>query len=63
MQDVIKVYMDQRVAGGRVDRVQVVERKDGKIYTVDMTSKEGKKLSLSLTPPGKILRDVIRPKK
>lgn len=61
VQQVVKIYLDQRLGGGKVVRLQVVEREKQKIYTVDLTGKNGKKMSLSLTPPGKILRDVIRP--
>ncbi len=61
VQQVIRAYMDQRFGGGKVQRLLVVERGKEKIYTADLVGKNGKKMSLSLTPPGKILKDVIRP--
>jgi hypothetical protein len=61
VQQVVRTYIDQSFGGGRVFRVLVVKRGKEKIYTVDLMGKNGKKKSLSLTPPGKILADVIRP--
>ena len=60
VQQVTEVYMDQRVPGGRVVSLEVVEWNGEPAYTVDMVSGEGEHLSLTLTPPGKILQDVIR---
>ena len=62
MQQVVNVYLDQWVAGGKVVALQVVEWAGQPAYTVEIVNKNGEKRSLTLTPPGKILQDVIRPK-
>ncbi len=42
--------------------VQEVEWNGAPAYTVDMLTKKDERLSLTLTPPGKILTKVVRPK-
>ena len=61
VQQVVKAYIDQSLVGGWVFRTLEIKIGKEKIYTVDLVGRNGKKKSLSLTPSGKILKDVIRP--
>ena len=61
VRQVIVVYMRDRVPRGVVEAVHEVEWRGAPAYTVDMRTEKGERISLTLTPPGKILKDVVRP--